>query len=173
MSVSQLLQYQMILPLQKQIYDYWRSLCSEGFFPCRDDIDPTNMPEHLPMLSLTQLCHKYDRPRFFCRLAGTGFWDLFEEEIQGRYIDELPLGDRKAYWNRILTQVVTQQRARVGVTRPGTPYGSHLAQFWIRLPISSTGKSVDMVLGFDQLIRLSDARQKVGSVVKNHELEAA
>ena len=46
---------------------------------------------------------------------------------------------------------------RQGVTRPGTPNGSHFAQFWIRLPLSTDGRDIDLILGYDHMVKLSDA----------------
>ncbi len=153
---GQALRHQMVLPEQKAIYDYWRSKCGEGRIPSRRDIDPAHLKNHLPMISLTEVKTGGPKDRFQCRLAGTGFWDLYNDEIQGRYIDELPLGDRCQYWERILGQVASNRRPSAGVTRPGTPYGSHLAQFWIRLPLSENGRDVNLILGYDHLIKVSD-----------------
>lgn len=153
---SHALRHQMVLPEQQSIYDYWKSKCVGGKIPARGDIDPISLKDHLPMMSLLEAKTGQGRPRFQCRLAGTGFWDLFNDEIQGRYIDELPLGDRLEYWHRILSQVVTNRRPAAGVTRPGTPYGGHLAQFWIRMPLSRNGRDVDLILGYDRLVKVSD-----------------
>ena len=151
------LRHQMVLPEQQAVYDYWRSKCRAGHLPSRQDIDPMEIREHLPMISLIEVQKSTPHQRFQCRLAGTGFWDLFEDEIQGRYVDELPFsGDRHQYWNRVLTQVAHNRRPTAGVTRPGTPLGSHLAQFWIRLPLSRNGKDVHLILGYDHLVKMSD-----------------
>ena len=151
------LRHQMVLPEQQAVYDYWRSKCRAGRLPSRQDIDPMEIRAHLPMVSLIKVQKTATQPRFQCRLAGTGFWDLFESEIQGRYIDELPLrGDRHAYWQRVLSQVASNKRPTAGVTKPGTPLGAHLAQFWIRLPLSGNGKDVDLILGYDHLVKMSD-----------------
>ena len=154
------LRHQMILPEQQRFYDYWRSKCRGGAFPSRHDILPEDIVGQLTMTSLLDVEnnnpeHKRLR-RFKYRLAGTGFWNLYQDEIQGQYVDELPLGDRCAYWDRILGQVVDKRRPFAGVTRPGTPTGSHLAQFWIRLPLSDNGKDIDLILGYDHLVKLSD-----------------
>ncbi len=153
--------HQMVLPEQQTIYDYWRSKCQNGSLPSRYDIDPADIRAHLPMVSLIEVNRDLPTPRFQCRLAGTGFWDLYEDEIQGRFIDDLPIGDRVDYWNRILTQVASRSRPTAGVTRPGTPFGSHLAQFWIRLPLSENGKDVNLILGYDHLIKMSDIPQEI------------
>jgi len=104
------LRHQIILPEQQRFYDYWRSKCRGGAFPSRHDILPEDIVGQLTMTR-----------------------NLYDDEIQGQYVDELPLGDRCDYWDRILNQVVDKRRPFAGVTRPGTPNGSHFAQFWIRL----------------------------------------
>lgn len=149
--------HQIVLPQQQAFYDYWRSKCRMGAIPSRDDIDPADIVSYLPMVSLIELDRSAAKTRYQCRLAGTGFWDLYEDEIQGRYMDELPMvASQKSYWDRILGQVATNCRPTAGVTKTGTPLGSHLAQFWIRLPLSTNGKDVHMILGYDHLVKLSD-----------------
>jgi len=149
---------QIVLPAQRKLYDYWRSKCRKGAFPSRQDILPEDIKSHLPTISLIK--PETEDPTGACRyryrLAGTGFWPFYQEEITGRYVDELPIGDRGQYWNRVLDQVRLTKRASVGVTRPGTPYGSHFVQFWIRLPLATNGSDINMILGFDQMVTLSD-----------------
>lgn len=159
MLAGRALRHQMIMPEQQYLYDYWRSKCKNGCLPRREDIDPSDIREQLPMVSLVETCELSDQTRYKYRLAGTGFWDLYEAEITGKYIDELPLGDRQQYWHRVLNRVTELGRPSAGVTRPGTPWRSHLAQFWIRLPLSDDGQNVTMILGFDLLVSLSEAPQ--------------
>jgi len=150
------LRHQMVLPQQTAIYDYWRSRCKNGSFPSRFDIEPEHITAHLPTVSLLEVKTPEAGPmRYHYRLAGTGFWKLFEDEIQGRYVDELPIGDRREYWDRVLGHIVAKRRPMAGVTKPGTPLGGHLAQFWIRLPLSTNGENIDMILGYDHLVKLS------------------
>ena len=89
------------------------------------------------MISLTEACEQSTDTRFKFRLAGTGFWSLYDSEITGKFIDELPIGDRVGYWQNILERVVNLGRPSAGVTRPGTPARAHLAQF---LDTSSIGR---------------------------------
>ncbi len=156
MLAGRALRHQMILPEQQSLYDYWRSKCKDGKLPSRHDIDPSEIHTQLPMISLVETCMAHDRRRFKYRLAGTGFWELFESEITGKYIDELPIGCRADYWDRVLSRIVDQGRPSAGVTRPGTPMRAHLAQFWIRLPLSEDGETISMVLGFDHLVNRSE-----------------
>lgn len=151
------LRHQMVLPQQQKIYDYWRSKCRAGAFPSRHDILPEDISKLLPTTTITEI-HP-ETGRYHIRLAGTGFWNLFDDEIQGRHIDELPIGCRSAYWTSVLDKVVANQRPYVGVTRPGTPNGGHLAQFWIRLPLADENQQVAMILGYDHFVKMDSASQ--------------
>lgn len=146
------LRHQMVLPQQQKIYDYWRSKCRAGAFPSRHDILPEDIGKLLPTTTLTEV--NQQTGRYHIRLAGTGFWNLFDDEIQGRHIDELPIGCRSAYWQSVLNKVVEKKRPYVGVTRPGTPNGGHLAQFWIRLPLADEAQNVTMILGYDHFVKM-------------------
>lgn len=148
--------HQIVLPEQQKFYDYWRSKCRGGAFPRRSDIQPEDIIGQLPMTSMTGVEMQGERRRYRYRLAGTGFWNLYQDEIQGQCIDQLPLGNGCAYWDRVLGLVVDKRRPFAGVTRPGTPNGSHFAQFWIRLPLSTDGSKIDLILGYDHMVKLSD-----------------
>ena len=84
---------------------------------------------------------------------------MFEAEITGKYVDELPMGAKCAYWNRVIGRVIDLKRPSAGVTKPETPLKSHLAQFWIRLPLSEDGTNVTSVLGFDHLVKHEELAQ--------------
>ena len=150
------LRHQIILPQQQAFYDYWRSKCKAGRLPSRHDILPEDIPSQLPMISLVERDEANEgQARYRYRLAGTGFWNLYNSEIQGQYLDDLPIGCRADYWKKVFDQVITNGKPYVGVTRPNTPNGAHLAQFWVRLPLSDNGVDTNMVLGFDHLVKLS------------------
>jgi len=150
------LRHQIILPQQKAFYDYWRAQCRENILPSRYDIMPEDISEQLPMTTLIERRPSASGHRYKFRLAGTGFWKLYDGEIQGRYIDELPIGCRVEYWQRVLDQVMETRKPYVGVTKPNTPKGAHMAQFWVRLPLSDNGTDINMILGYDHLVKLSD-----------------
>ena len=146
------LRHQMVFPEQQAIYAYWRSKCRGGRLPSDADICPSELPGELSMISYTQPVPCAKNPgntRFYLRLAGTGFWNFYGSEIQGRHVDELPIGCRADYWDRALRLVVDNRRPYVGVTKPNTPIGSHMCQFWMRLPLATDGCAVDTILGYD------------------------
>ncbi len=149
------LRHQIILPEQQQFFDYWRSKCKARKLPSRRDILPEDISVQLPMTSIIERDEADGKLRYRYRLAGTGFWNLYNREIQGQYLDQLPIGCRTNYWTKVFDKVIANAKPYVGVTRPNTPNGTHLAQFWVRLPLSDNGTDVNMVLGFDHLVKLS------------------
>ena len=162
------LRHQMVFAQQREIYDYWRSKCRGSTLPSRADIEPHDIPSHLKFITLTEpvrgICPttgKSGSTRFLFRLAGTGFYRFYNDEIQGRHVDELPIGCRADYWHRVLSRVVAEGRPYHGVTKPQTPVGSHLAQFYLRLPLSEDGVRIDTILGYDHIVPLEGIVQPV------------
>jgi len=143
------LRHQLVTDDQQCVFDYWQELCErDGALPDRDALDPGRLSRQLPFISL------YERAaddRFQIRLAGTGFWNFYGREISGSRIDDLPLGEGCAYWNRVLSHVSETGLPMAGTTQPNTPIGYNLCQFWLRLPIM--GPDGPMVLGFDQFLK--------------------
>lgn len=150
------LRHQMILPEQQAVYDYWRSKCRGGRLPAHGDIDPADLVEFLPTISLMQLCLKSTPARFQFRLAGTGLYDIYGREITGSYLESLPPGSRRDYWQRILNRVTDRARPSAGAVRSNISGKTHMAQFWVRLPLAPNGRDVTMILGFDKFVKLSD-----------------
>ena len=163
------LRHQIILPQQQKFYDYWRSKCRAGSFPSRSDILPEDIQAQLPMTTIMERVEPGNggERRYRHRLAGTGYWKLYEQEIQGLHVDELPIGCRVDYWHRTLDKVIETRKPYVGVTRPNTPNGSHLALFWARLPLSENGTDITSILGFDHLVKMSEVAEIMPSQQKD------
>ena len=156
MLTSRALRHQMILPEQKTIYDYWRSKCRDGKIPTRSDINPTDIAPYLSTISLVEIEAAAEQPRYKIRLAGTDFYDVYKREITGQYIDELPQGSRRDYWNRVLGRVVDRGRPSAGIVRSALSGKTHIARFWVRMPLADESGKIAMILGFDKFVRLSD-----------------
>jgi len=150
------LRHQMILPEQQAIFDYWRSKCRGGRIPSRSDIDPTEIAPYLPTVSLLDIEGSAQARAFRFRLAGTGLYDVFSREVTGTVLTDLPMGSRRAYWDRVLNRVVDRAKPSAGAMRSAISGKTHIAQFWVRLPLSDDGETVSMILGFDKFVKLSD-----------------
>ena len=74
------LRHQIILPQQQKFYDYWRSKCRAGSFPSRSDILPEDIQAQLPMTTIMERVEPENggERRYRHRLAGTGYWKLYD-----------------------------------------------------------------------------------------------
>lgn len=155
---------QLVIPEQRQIYDYWRAHCDGERLPSRADIQPADIPPLLPAISLVDV--EADG-RFRVRLAGTRLREVYECELTGLYLDELGLGSKEAYWKSAYQRVVEAARPAQGIARGPMHGNNHMVQFWIRLPLSSARKpasgetaksgAVSMILCYDAFVSLDKA----------------
>ena len=139
----------------EELFAYWASLRASGRLPGRADIDPGRFKRHLPTVSLIDVV---DQPlEFHIRLAGTGLYGVYGREITGRALGDVYSGSAAEYWRSELTQVVRAARPAVGAHNLAWRGASHLSILWLRLPLASNGRDVDMILGFDAVLGMSQA----------------
>lgn len=139
----------------EELFAYWASLRGGGRLPGRRDIDPARFKRHLPTVSLIDV-----RPEpldFHVRLAGTGLYGVYGREITGRCLAEVYAGSAADYWRTELSQVVRERRPSVGAHNLAWRGASHLSILWLRLPLATNGWDVDMILGFDAIVGMSQA----------------
>lgn len=134
---------------QEALYAYWAGLREEGRLPSRADIRPKELKSFLPLLSLIE--PGVDR-RFRFRLAGTGLYDVYGVEITGRTIGEIYAGPAADYWRRELEAILSDRRPAIGVHSLGWRGAPHLSVLWMRLPLATNGRDVDMILGYDVVL---------------------
>ncbi|MGF7160470.1 hypothetical protein FHS85_002093 [Rhodoligotrophos appendicifer] len=145
---------QLIVSEQQQLYDYWSTRAGNRAMPGRCDISPAHFPRLLPGISLIDVGERDQR--FRVRLAGTRLREIYEREITGLYLDEFDWGDRRDYWVSAYERVVGTGRPAQGVVRGPRVSKEHLVQFWLRLPLSSDAKRIDMILCHDAFIPAMD-----------------
>ena len=141
---------QLVVPEQRDLYDYWLSCAKDRSIPSRDDIHPSHFPKLLPYISLIDVCP--EEKRFRIRLAGTRLRDIYDREITGRYLDELDWGDKRDYWLSAYSRVARNARPAQGIVRGPRRSKDHIVQFWLRLPLSPDGEHVSMILCYDAFI---------------------
>jgi hypothetical protein len=86
------------------------------------------------------------------RLAGTGLYSVYGREITGRTLEDVYNSAAVDYWRRELDKVVTERRPGVGVHSLAWKGSPHMSILWLRLPLASNGKDVDMILGYDAVV---------------------
>jgi hypothetical protein len=146
---------QLVVPEQRQLYDYWLAKANGKTCPARQDIHPTDIPRILPGISLVDVSQPLGKSRV--RLAGTKLREIYEREITGHNVEDLDWGDKADYWLAAYHHITTENRPTQGIVKGPRLHKEHLVQYWLKLPLSSDGTTVNMVLGFDFFIMASEA----------------
>jgi hypothetical protein len=134
----------------EELYAYWAGLRHGPQLPGRGDIRPDDFKRLLPTISLIDVCR--DPLDFRLRLAGTGLYGVYGREITGRSLTEVYNTAAADYWRTELTKLVEERRPAVGVHNLAWRGASHLSILWLRLPLASNGRDVDMILGYDAVV---------------------
>jgi hypothetical protein len=158
---DQAIRAQLIIPEQRELFDYWRAKCSETQFPVRADIQPSELKTLLPSLSLFDVLGPGPL-QLRVRLAGTRLRDYFGIETTGRHLSDFELGDQRGYWEAAYREVTEGARPAQGVV-PLTPWAQpHVFQFWLRLPLVNAEGEIVMVLGHDAFLQSEKAHALAG-----------
>lgn len=136
----------------EELFAYWGRLRKGGRLPGRRDLDPGAFKRLLPAISLIDVAGPAD---FRVRLAGTSLYDVYGREITGRRLTEIYGPAAAEEWRGELSRVVADRRPAAGVHNLAWRGASHLSLIWLRLPLAANGCDVDMILGYDALVGLS------------------
>lgn len=139
----------------EELYAYWSGLRQGHRLPARRDINPKDFKRLLPTVSLLDVDR--ERSDFRLRLAGTGLYGIYGREITGRILGDVYSPTAAEYWRAELMKVVEDRRPGVGVHNLAWRGASHLSILWLRLPLAGNGRDVDMILGYDAVVGLSEA----------------
>lgn len=134
----------------QEMFAYWASLRRGAGLPARIDLQPSNMKRLLPTVSLIDVVKE---PRDYrLRLAGTGLYGVYGREITGKTLGDVYNAAAADYWRKELDKVVDERRPGVGVHSLAWRGAPHMSILWLRLPLASNGKDVDMILGYDAVV---------------------
>lgn len=76
-------------PILHRGYDYWLAKCAGRPFPDRADLDPAEIKDILPHLTIIEATGDEVRPRFRYRLVGTAVADAVGRDRAGCFADEV------------------------------------------------------------------------------------
>ncbi len=134
----------------EEMFAYWASRREGGALPGRAAIHPQHFKRHLPTISLIDV---HAEPRDYrLRLAGTGLYSVYGREITGQKLEDVYAAQAAAYWRAELDKIVDSRRPGVGVHSLAWRGAAHLSILWLRMPLASNGRDVDMILGYDVVI---------------------
>ena len=141
---------QLVLPEQRQLYEYWCSKKAADELPSRSDVNPAEIARLLPHISLIDVVHS--PTRFVFRLAGTRVRDVYDREVTGLELADFDWDQNLDYWQRTYQRIAETGRPEQGVIRGPCADKEHLVQFWLRLPLSASGNTPDMLLCHDAIV---------------------
>lgn len=133
----------------EELFAYWASLRKSGRLPGRADIRPEDLKRLLPTVSLIDVLPDGD---YRLRLAGTGLYSVYGREITGRRLEDVYNSQAAEYWRKELDAVAHEGKPGVGVHSMSWRGAGHMSILWLRLPLASNGKDVDMILGYDAVV---------------------
>jgi hypothetical protein len=139
----------------EELFAYWASLKEGARLPGRRHLDPGGIKRLLPTVSLIDVGRASGPLDYRMRLAGTGLYGVYGREITGKKLSEIYNSAAADYWRVELGKVVAERRPAVGVHNLSWRGASHLSILWLRLPLATDGERVDMILGFDAVIGMS------------------
>jgi len=146
----------------QEVFAYWSSLREAGHLPSRSQIDPRHLKRLLPTVSLIDVDMESGKRIYRQRLAGTGLYTIYGREITGRTIEDVYSEGEAGYWREQLDKVVREGRPTVGCQTVAVRPGQTCSLLWIRLPLASDGRNVDMILGYDTVIGAPVGRMSSG-----------
>lgn len=143
----------------EEVFAYWASLREGARLPGRRHIHPSGLQRLLPTVSLIDV----DREQmdFRVRLAGTGLYNVYGREITGRRFCDIYNSAAADYWRGELGTVVEHGRPAAGVHNLAWRGASHLSILWLRLPLASNGADVDMILGYDAVVGMTQMQSGI------------
>jgi hypothetical protein len=157
---------QLVVPEQRQLYDYWLEKAAGRRMPSRADIKPTQIPRILPSISLVDIEPELGLSRI--RLAGTRLREIYDREITGMCIQDLDWGDKRDYWLASYRRTVEDGLPTQGILRGPRNHKEHLVQYWLKLPLcAENSDQIKILLCYDYFMpaseRLEDQRLAAGA----------
>lgn len=136
----------------RAIFQFWLSKCQGDKLPSRADIDPVEFGRLLSKVFLIDVMEA--SPKYRIRLMTSEFEAQFGEAVTGRYVEDLDLGLDKEAILRGYDQLVASREPFHMSSTYEKEDGRVMRFERIAMPLSASGKSVDMVLGGMDAVRL-------------------
>ena len=145
---------QLVVPEQRQLYDYWLEQAAHAAMPNRSDINPARLPRLLPGLSLVDVSQAIESCRI--RLAGTRLREIYDREITGLELGDMEWGSKRDYWLAAYKRTIEQAVPTQGILRGPKIDKEHVVQYWLKLPLRTLSDKVGMVLCYDYFVPASE-----------------
>jgi hypothetical protein len=127
----------------RRLFQYWDAKRGSRRCPARADIDPLDFAYVIGWVNLLDV--SYNPLRFRFRLHGTELRSKNQVDLTGKYLDEHPLADLRAYIEPIWRDVVERGVPTHGFYEQTVANAPHRYEA-LRLPLSADGQTIDMLL---------------------------
>jgi hypothetical protein len=124
------------------LYQYWLDIRGARTMPSRADLNPADIVDILPHVSLVDV--EYTPCRYKFRLVGTESVKAMGHDVTGKYLDELPLLDR--YMKGRYDWLVENKRPYIYSDKLKWSEKSFLDYSTISMPLSRNERDVDIIL---------------------------
>jgi hypothetical protein len=138
---------QLVVPEQRQLYDYWLEIAGEAACPARCDLNPARIARLLPGVSLIDICEPLENSKI--RLAGTRLREVFDREVTGLAVSDFGWDEKRDYWLEAFERTVRQAEPTQGILQGPMLGKEHMVQYWLKLPLRTTSDAVSMLLCYD------------------------
>lgn len=141
-------------PLIAEIDAHWSRLRGGRPMPRRDEIDPVDLANWLPYISIMEL--HYDPFRVRYRVVGTEVARITGGDFSNRWLDETDWGAQAIELNRLLyVKVAETGRPLYGLSKTSFAGREDWIFEWVLLPLSNDGTSVTHCLSLDDMTSIS------------------
>jgi len=140
----------------KRLYAYWRGHCKGKRYPSRSDIDPGEFGFALGRVSLIDVLAAPRRFRY--RLVATTLTEHLGYEMTGKFSDQIPGPERRAYAEAFYARALALQAPlyeRDEIILDGRQW-KHES---LVLPLSADGRAINMLM----IYRLTDRPRPPGA----------
>ncbi len=140
-------------PALRQLYDYWLAKCQAASrLVSRRQIDPAEMKRFLRYVIMFDVERPKGSPRerryrFRHRLVGTHIVEMFGQDLTGLYVDQTSSAAEYPEVYERLAAIVDRREPVYGVYHAPTPNREFVEYEHLTVPLSSDGKTVDVLLG--------------------------
>jgi hypothetical protein len=132
-------------PMMRRFFDYWRSKCRDGRLPGRQDIDPLDIPDLLPHITIFDVVRAEGDLRFRIRLLGTANVQMMGGDCTGQFLDEQMRPEDAARITATYRLAVDERRPHSWRSFLSTPGREHIHYERLLLPLAGDGHTVDML----------------------------
>jgi hypothetical protein len=134
-------------PRLKRFYDYWLSKSRGSKLPGRQDIDPLEIPDLLPHVSMLDVVRTGDDIRFRFRLVGTANVHIAKREHTGAFVEEVFAPADAEQTNAKYLSIVETHEPHFWRTTMATIGNEPVTYARLMVPLATDGVTVDMLMG--------------------------